>query len=145
MVVGRVYGIEKTLTILNANVTTDSNDITTHLLDVIRVKFEAEAKSKEVPPLENNPCVPLAHSMSLVVGEYDREYEQPMLTKMQTNICNILKDFEATPIGISYEQLLRQFQPHQHYEIKRALQFLINEGYAYSTIDNCHFKLTCVM
>lgn len=68
--------------------------------------------------MENNPCVPLAHSMSLVVGENDREYEQPMLTKMQTNICNILKDFEATPIGISYEQLLRQFQPHQHYEIK---------------------------
>ncbi|CAH0554670.1 unnamed protein product [Brassicogethes aeneus] len=134
---------EKLIAAVHINVITDCNVITTHLLEVIAVRLDAEAKSKEKIDISirNNPCVDLAMSMGFLEPEV-AENEPVPLSKMQTKICEILGKYKDNPVGVHFTEIVNQFQPHQKREMLNALQYLLEGGYAYSTIDNAHFKLT---
>ncbi|KAJ8937304.1 hypothetical protein NQ314_011943 [Rhamnusium bicolor] len=129
---------EKILMVLRMFLVEDANIITNHLLQVIHTRLAAEAMSKS--SVTNNPGAALANSMSFM-DENMVDNGQMGLTSMQEKIFKILQT-DNTTAGLSRQSVLNQFPPNQQREVNTALDFLINEGHAYSTIDNDHFKVT---
>jgi len=143
----RVQDGEKLLMVLRMFPVESMNEISTHLLEVIHVRLEAEALSKGPGVLEsikkNNPGAELANSMSFM----DNDVEMATagggtgFTAIQEKVYRILQPVN-TQQGVNRSTILQQFPPNQHREVENALEFLTNEGHAYSTVDNDHFKAT---
>ncbi|KAK5647788.1 hypothetical protein RI129_002680 [Pyrocoelia pectoralis] len=147
----RIYGSlrvqegEKILMVLKMYPVDDINEITNHLLCVIQTRLEAEAASKGPGPLanikKNNPGAELANSMSFM-GDMDLgNSARPHFTPLQEKLYNILKA-DTSAQGLHRTVVCQSFPPNLHREVNTALENLINEGHAYSTIDNDHFKIT---
>ncbi|XP_025830801.1 replication protein A 32 kDa subunit isoform X2 [Agrilus planipennis] len=119
------------------------NEITTHLLEVIGARLEAEVggKANTLARINaNNPGAELANSMAFI-NDVDMLPKAVGLTALQTKIFNIIIPVTAAQ-GISRDAVLMKFPPNQHRDVNDALDFLVNEGHAYSTVDNDHFKIT---
>ncbi|XP_072394736.1 replication protein A 32 kDa subunit [Diabrotica undecimpunctata] len=131
---------EKMIMVLRMFPVDDCNIVTTHLLEAIYTRLQAEADSKKmVTDIKvNNPGAALANSMSFV-DQYDSGTSG--LTPIQEKVFKILQT-DQTLNGMSRNTLLSNFPPNQHKQINEALQFLSNEGHVYSTLDSDHFKVT---
>ncbi|KAG5894779.1 hypothetical protein JTB14_005215 [Gonioctena quinquepunctata] len=132
---------EKILMVLRMFLVEDCNIISNHLLQVIHTRLAAEAatKSSNFAIQANNPGAALANSMSFMNEPADSGMSG--LTPLQEKVFKILQT-NTTQKGMDRDTLLSNFPPHQHRAINEALEFLNNEGHAYSTIDNDHFKVT---
>ncbi|XP_022911692.1 replication protein A 32 kDa subunit [Onthophagus taurus] len=149
----RVYGsIRKQegrikLMILRMFPVDDLNEITTHLLEVIHTRLEAENLKKNKGNFSmikrNNPNFELANSMSGIDNQ-EITLDQSGLNPLQQKVYNILKS-SNTASGASTASVCQQFAQNQHKDVRAALEFLIAEGHAYSTIDNEHYKVTETM
>ncbi|KRT83199.1 hypothetical protein AMK59_3278 [Oryctes borbonicus] len=117
------------------------NEVTTHLLEVIHARLEAENMSKDVSTKvkHGNPGSELANTMAFM-GNDDKNFDSGF-TPIQQKVYNILKPV-VTDRGLNINTILSQFAQGQHKDVRAALEFLMNEGHAYSTIDNDHFKVT---
>ncbi|KAJ8910504.1 hypothetical protein NQ315_012351 [Exocentrus adspersus] len=136
----------KIVMVLRMFLVEDANIVTNHLLQVIhaRLGIEAMNKSSALQIKANNPGAALANSMSFM-DENMAQNGQSGLTTMQQKVYQILQANDTTTAGTSRQNVLKHFTPNQHREVSAALDFLINEGHAYSTIDNDHFKVTDIM
>lgn len=111
---------------------------------------------------KNNPGAALANTMSFI-DENMSDQSASGLTQLQQKIMKILES-NPSETGPSRQFILKHFKPNQHREVKyvilfvyshdylllllnfsEALEFLNNEGHAFSTIDNDHFKATTDM
>lgn len=141
----RVQEGEKILMVLRMYPVDHINEITTHLLNVIRTRLQTEAVSKGPGPLasikKNNPGAELANSMSFMNDMDMSNSTRPNFTPLQEKLYNILKSDNSVQ-GLHRTVVCQSFPPSLHREVNAALENLINEGHAYSTIDNDHFKIT---
>lgn len=137
---------EKLLMVLRMYSIENLNEITTHLLDVIDVRLQAEALGKGDGLLakikKNNPGAELANSMSFMGTDMETSTSNNLkLTSFQEKIYNLLRS-NTSAQGIHRSIICKGFPPNLHREVDAALEYIIGEGYAYSTIDNDHFKVT---
>ncbi|KAK9892258.1 hypothetical protein WA026_019059 [Henosepilachna vigintioctopunctata] len=138
----RIQENEKMVMVLRMFPVNDCNVVTSHLLQVIHARLEAEymANNPSGPPTaikRNNPGAELANSMHFL----EHNAQDTGLTPIQSQIHEILRRTPSIS-GTSKSELLRQFPQNKSVEVMEALEFLINEGHAYSTIDTEHFKAT---
>lgn len=142
----RVQDGEKIVMVLRMFPVDDCNIVMNHLLQVIHARLQAEhiannpAGSTSIIK-KNNPGAELANSM-----QYIHENNQDAnLTSIQKMVLEALKKDNDSLAGISKQKLLGQFPSNKHTDVLEALEFLQNEGHAYSTVDSDHFKLTVSM
>ncbi|XP_045475346.1 replication protein A 32 kDa subunit [Harmonia axyridis] len=133
---------EKMMMVLRMFPVSDANVVTSHLLQVIHARLEAEyMASNPTGPTsaikKNNPGGDLANSMHFL----ETTAQDSSLTPIQAQIHEILKRAPSMS-GTSKTELLSQFPQQRSVEVLEALEFLIDEGHAYSTIDTEHFKAT---
>jgi len=137
----RVQDGIKNLMVLKMFPVEDCNIITTHLLEVIHARLQAEAMSKDTAQSikQNNPGATLANTMTM----FDEHIPdgQLNLTGTQLKVFKILQA-DRSQTGPDRATILSHFPPNQRRDANEALEFLVNEGHAYSTIDNDHFKPT---
>lgn len=138
----RVQDGHKNLMVLKMFPIDDCNIITTHLLEVINTRLQAEVMSKDTAQTirENNPGATLANSMSMF-DDNMTDNGQLNLSATQMKVFKILQA-DQTTAGPDRTSILSHFPQNQRREANEALEFLVNEGHAYSTIDNEHFKPT---
>lgn len=138
----RVQDGTKNIMVLKMFPVDDCNIITTHLLEVINTRLQAEAMSKETAQTirQNNPGASLANSMTMF-DENVADNGQLNLTATQLKVFKILQA-DQSQAGPDRTTILSNFPPNQKRDANDALEFLVNEGHAYSTIDNEHFKPT---
>ncbi|XP_060515953.1 replication protein A 32 kDa subunit [Cylas formicarius] len=133
---------EKMIIVLKMFVVEDANVITNHLLEVIHIRLQAEAMDSETVIPKNNPGSALANSMTFFdEGNGNADSGNPSFTAVQQKVFKILQA-DNTTAGPSKTAILSNFGHNQQREARDALEFLVNEGHAYSTIDNDHFKAT---
>ncbi|KAF2889128.1 hypothetical protein ILUMI_17045 [Ignelater luminosus] len=136
---------EKILMILKMFPVDNINDVTNHLLEVIHTRLEAEEASKGSLSLaairQNNPGAELANSMSFMDMDVDKSSNSTGFTALQEKVYRILQPVN-TQAGLDRATILSKFPTNQHRDVNAALEFLTNEGHAYSTVDNDHFKAT---
>ncbi|KAL1513742.1 hypothetical protein ABEB36_003112 [Hypothenemus hampei] len=132
----------KTLMVLKMFPVDDCNVINTHLLEVIDTRLHAEASSKNTAQKikMNNPGANLANSMSMF-DENLADNGQLNLTEMQMEVFRFLQA-QQSQAGPDRATIIAHFPSNRRKEANEALDFLVNEGHAYSTIDNEHFKAT---
>ncbi|CAH0550039.1 unnamed protein product [Brassicogethes aeneus] len=130
---------EKNLMVLQMYSVEDCNVVTTHLLSAIKARLEAEDMSKNVGSKYkvNNPGAALANSMSFM----DQSTSDVTFTHVQQKIQTLLK-IDKSIIGMTRREILAHFPVNQHKEFSEAMDYLMNEGYIFSTIDDDHFKAT---
>nr|AEE62704.1 unknown [Dendroctonus ponderosae] len=146
----KVYGTirnqegEKALMVLKMFPIDDCNIILTHLLEVIDTRLQAEVMSKNTAQQikQNNPGATLANSMTMF-DENVVENGQHNLSGIQLRVYKFLQS-DQSQAGPDIASILGHFPPNQRKDANEALDFLVNEGHAYSTIDNEHFKPTDV-
>ncbi|KAJ8963075.1 hypothetical protein NQ318_018539 [Aromia moschata] len=131
---------EKMLLIFKMFSVEDANVVTSHLLQVIHTRLEAEALSKN----SINPGATLANSMS-IVDDNMADNDLAGLAPVQQKVFRILQTTNLTPVGMDRQTLIGHFPQSQIREVNNALEFLMNEGHAYTTIDNDHFRVTDTM
>lgn len=140
----RVQDGQKMVMVLRMFPVDNINKVTTHMIECMHVRFESEALSKGQGLTRinaNNPGADLVNSMSFMAGDGESA-RQMGLTPIQEKVYNILLPVSHTTMGLSRQAVLKNFPDNQHREVNNALEFLITEGHAYSTIDNDHFKVT---
>ncbi|CAH1169892.1 unnamed protein product [Phaedon cochleariae] len=133
---------DKILMVLRMFPVDDANVITNHLLQVIHTRLAAESmmKNSESTIKANNPGAELANSMSFM-NDNPTDSGMGGLTTLQEKVYKILQT-NKTQQGMDRATLLSNFNANQHRQVNEALEFLNNEGHAYSTVDNDHFKVT---
>lgn len=155
------------------------NLITTHLLQVIHTRLEAESMRKHGVWLYNNLCLHFSYGwLRFRVLKYKRKIQERnwrirwvswiQIIIIQSRqgwlqyrrkyfvFCSLLKavwawreiKFWRISLQISTEKsskillFLLWFRKLLMFVFSMSLEFLVNEGHAYSTIDNDHFKAT---
>ncbi|KAH1014605.1 hypothetical protein HUJ05_012454 [Dendroctonus ponderosae] len=146
----KVYGTirnqegEKALMVLKMFPIDDCNIILTHLMEVIDTRLQAEVMSKNTAEQikQNNPGASLANSMTMF-DENVVDNGQHNLSGIQLKVYKFLQSVQGQA-GPDRASILAHFPSNQRKDANEALEFLVNEGHAYSTIDNDHFKPTDV-
>lgn len=92
------------------------NEVTTHLLQVIHTRLEAENMTQETESKVkyNNPGMELANSMAFM--SEDRNFDSGF-TPIQQKVYNILKPV-TTDRGLNISAILSQFPPGQHRDVR---------------------------
>ncbi|XP_050306079.1 replication protein A 32 kDa subunit [Anthonomus grandis grandis] len=134
---------EKSLLVLKMFPLNDLNVVNTHLLEVINSRLQAEAFSKDSLKniKQNNPGASLANAMTSMTETAIDHDQQSNMTPIQLKLFKILQADDSQS-GPDKATIFSHFPKHQIREVNEALNFLVNEGHAYSTVDNDHFKPT---
>ncbi|TSK28178.1 Replication protein A 32 kDa subunit [Bagarius yarrelli] len=102
---------------------TDFNEITSHMLEVVYAH----------PHSERSP-----YSM---ITSHASDPATIGFTDNQRQVYTCIKNCPLAE-GISMQCLRNSLKSLSSYDIRNCLQFLINEGHIFSTIDDYHFKCT---
>ncbi|KAK3525411.1 hypothetical protein QTP86_031513 [Hemibagrus guttatus] len=102
----------------------DFNEITSHMLEVIQAHLDSASSS----------CTMINTSHA----------SDPTSIGFTANQRQVYTSIKNCPLaeGISMQRLRNSLKYLSSYDIRNCLQFLINEGHIFSTIDDFHFKCT---
>ncbi|XP_044252570.1 replication protein A 32 kDa subunit-like isoform X2 [Tribolium madens] len=121
---------EKILMILKMLPVDDLNLITNHLLEIVQTKLYAERLAEGRLPTSDVSMASTSTTTDNSEG----------LKPIQVRIINLLKPIK-TKSGLSRSEILQHFGP-QAREAEVALDFLLDEGHVYTTVDTDHYKAT---
>ncbi|XP_026467508.1 replication protein A 32 kDa subunit [Ctenocephalides felis] len=126
--------------LFNINPLTSFNQVTTHLLEVLHARYQAEQwhKNGEGGNESMNKGGPFNNSTleSSISG-----MRAGSLNQQQQNLYEAIRSFPY-PEGISTKQLLEKFPSISQGELVKITDFLCNEGHIYTSIDADHFLST---
>lgn len=139
---------------------TDHNEVTFHFLDCIFVHLY-NSKSQGLPTATNAgagvpaggdmaPNAPMAARAPLPNGlQNGNQYvappaaaRGPNMTDLQQRVSQLYEANAVGDAGLHYEEVSRQIPGFSKEAVREAIDFLVNEGTLYSTIDDDHFKHT---
>ncbi|EFA05016.1 replication protein A 32 kDa subunit isoform X2 [Tribolium castaneum] len=126
----RIQNCEKVVMIMKTFPVDDLNELSSHLLNVLSVKFEAEAELNQELSCANT----LADALEM--GE---DSATPRISEFQRLVFNIVKS-DFSEFGVTRRNVLKQFPSYQGHEVNQALEHLISQGAIYLTIDQDHLK-----
>lgn len=103
----------------------DINEVTTHLLEVIHTRLEAEYMTKETASKVkyNNPGTELANSMAFM-SDNDKNFGDSGFTPIQQKVYNILKPVTSDR-GLNINGILSQFPSGQHRDVRFVKIFVL--------------------
>ncbi|XP_026798159.3 replication protein A 32 kDa subunit-A isoform X1 [Pangasianodon hypophthalmus] len=108
------------------------NEITSHMLEVIHAHLQSDSSSYSRMKNETTTIINTSHASDPATMGF---------TASQRQVFTLIKSCPLAE-GISMQCLRNSLKYLSFYDIRTCLQFLINEGHIYSTIDDCHFKCT---
>ncbi|GLV36256.1 Replication protein A2 [Carabus blaptoides fortunei] len=141
----RVYGTlrnkggEKLIMILKMAPIDKLNELTCHLYEVLYKRVMAEKKSKgllPVKPVNQNNVLGRSNTRSSGMSAEEQD-----MTAIQRDVYRFMKSVKSE-VGINRADIINNFPPNQKKDVDGAIQFLVNEGHIFSTIDHDHFQLT---
>ncbi|XP_062846010.1 replication protein A 32 kDa subunit-like isoform X3 [Trichomycterus rosablanca] len=112
----------------------DLNEITSHMLEVIQAHLLSDAGSYS--RIKNKSMTSTAINTS-----YANDPATAGFTANQRKVFYLIKNCHLAE-GITLQRLKTLLEYLSPYDIRSCLQFLINEGHIFSTIDENHFKST---
>lgn len=138
---------------------TDHNEVTFHFLDCIFVHLY-NSKNQGLP-IPSDPGAgaragaagvqsPLAARDPLANGvQNGNQYVAPRgpagessLTDLQLRVSQLYEASAVGDAGLHYEEVAKRIPGYSKEAVRAAIDFLVNEGTLYSTIDDDHFKHT---
>lgn len=145
----RVYGYikvhdgeKKTIVAFSVNRLVDFNELTYHMLAVIHARL----KMKQIANADNSMMSPgTGENMQFGNSSGQRDFGQNMdnsgMSKTQAQVLQIISGTSSSE-GMAMDDIRRKMQGVSESEIRKAVEFLSNEGHVYSTIDDDHFRST---
>ncbi|XP_060720858.1 replication protein A 32 kDa subunit-like isoform X2 [Tachysurus vachellii] len=120
----RSFQHHRSMVAFNIRCLDDFNEITSHMLEVIRAHLDSESSS--------NSLINTSHA------------SDPATIGFTANQKRVYTSIKMCPLpeGISMQCLRNSLKYLSSYDIRNCLQFLINEGHIFSTVDDYHFKCT---
>lgn len=125
----RNFSGERTLLAMDIRSLKDSNEITSHMLEVVQAHMELFGKAYDV-----NMNISAASSSRGVSG----------FSILQYQVFDAIRKFSVHFEGVSLDELKRQLESVSMRDIRRSLAFLIYEGHIFTTVDENHFKAVCL-
>ncbi|XP_026204836.1 replication protein A 32 kDa subunit-like isoform X2 [Anabas testudineus] len=126
---------QRSLLAINIRCIKDLNEITSHMLEVVHSHMQLFGKVFDV---NMNTTV---HSLS---GSFPagrpQDTSPDSLSTIQTQVLHIIRKFSVRDEGISFHDLKVQLDYLSMRDIRSSLDFLVNEGHVFFTIDEHHFK-----
>ncbi|KAJ3663193.1 hypothetical protein Zmor_007497 [Zophobas morio] len=122
----------------------DLNVVTHHRLQIIHAKVYAEKLATGGLPATQpvNHAAATNGTMSFGDIKINTPQENPHgLKPIQAKIMSLLKN-TTNYMGMAKSEILAQFDSAQAREVRATLDFLLDEGHAYTTCDNDHYKAT---
>ncbi|XP_036418471.1 replication protein A 32 kDa subunit-like [Colossoma macropomum] len=113
----------------------DYNEITSHMMEVVQAHLLNDSSSCSMMKKKAMTSI-----MSLSRSNESTSYG---FTANQSQVFNLIKSCPLAE-GISVQSLKTSLKYLTPYDIRTCLKFLINEGHIFSTVDDDHFKSTCV-
>jgi len=114
----------------------DFNELTYHFLEVLYVHL---VNTKGPLPSSTVSTVPNTHSYSHTPMVPSVASDQ---LKFHKDVFQVIKNYSVNERGTSIHQICAALRDHSEEEIRKAVEFLTNEGHLYSTINEDHFKTT---
>lgn len=131
----RNQGGTKTLIIFKIEPVKSPNVITTHLLDVLNVRFSAEQyATKKTTEVDAQFQMDTAPPANTVEGQHPLGLTGKPLVIYQAVQKN------TSESGISFEELERKFSHIPTKELREIVEMMTQEGMCYTSIDANHFK-----
>ncbi|XP_072530733.1 replication protein A 32 kDa subunit-like [Salminus brasiliensis] len=112
----------------------DLNEVTSHMLEVVQAHLLNDGSSCSM--MKNKSMTSAIMSLSNA-----RESTSYGFTANQSQVFNLIKSCPLAE-GISVQSLRTTLKYLSLYDLRASLQFLINEGHIFSTVDEDHFKST---
>ncbi|TDH04467.1 hypothetical protein EPR50_G00152930 [Perca flavescens] len=112
----------------------DLNEITSHMLEVVQAHMQLFGKAFDV----NMNTIVIGHGG----GEHPKGVLPNGLSTIQAQVMHVIQSFSVSDIGIGFNELQSQLNHLSVGDLRASLTFLINEGHAFFTIDEHHFKST---
>ncbi|XP_076865866.1 replication protein A 32 kDa subunit-like isoform X2 [Brachyhypopomus gauderio] len=112
----------------------DFNEITSHMLEVVQAHLLSNRSSSFRLKNKATTSTIMNSSPACDVSRFG-------FTASQSQVFSVIKGCPTTE-GISVENLTTTLKSLSPYDIRGCLQFLLNEGHIFSTIDENHFKST---
>uniref|UniRef100_H2ZJT3 Replication protein A C-terminal domain-containing protein n=1 Tax=Ciona savignyi TaxID=51511 RepID=H2ZJT3_CIOSA len=136
-VFGQIRSFQKNINLngLNIGKVDDLNEITVHMLTCMHFKLRSTAKTG------------MAHGkggLPQTNQNASHQSNNPMdlgMDSVQTQVWKLIQS-SMEPDGISITSIRSNLRGLNVNQIKKAVDFLCNEGHIYSTIDDDHFKTT---
>ncbi|XP_060760760.1 replication protein A 32 kDa subunit-like [Neoarius graeffei] len=110
------------------------NEITSHMLEVIQAHLHNDRSS--CSRMKNETMT------SAIINTSNASDPATIgFTANQRQVFTLIKSC-ALAEGISVQRLMSSLKYLSFHDVRACLQFLINEGHIFSTVDDCHFKCT---
>ncbi|XP_056153923.1 replication protein A 32 kDa subunit-A-like [Lampris incognitus] len=142
-VIGSLRNIQGQRSLLAGNVrhVEDLNEITSHMLEVVQAHMQRSRIAHErVGDMHTNRMdIPGTVNSDRRVDGHSEEKAAYGLSTIQRQVWTAIKTCSLHD-GISFMDLSMELGFLSSTSIRRTLQFLLHEGFIYSTIDEDHFK-----
>ncbi|KAF0047527.1 hypothetical protein F2P81_001160 [Scophthalmus maximus] len=127
---------QRYLMAMNIRCIEDLNEITSHMLEVVQAHMQLSGKVYDV-----NMNTVASWSGSSGSG-HPKGVLKNGLSSIQGQVLYEIRKSSDRDVGISYIDLKTQLHHLRVADIRSSLAFLLNEGHAFLTIDEHHFKST---
>lgn len=141
----RTSGESKVVIVYHAEEVTDPNVVTAHNLEVLYVRFKAEAyKKRGVRATYNNTfggvaiINPSTHEQPSSTTGFDNQSNSYGLNPKHLLIYKLIKE-NGGSTGLNRKELERKCSHISKTEMEAALEFMVTEGIIYTTIDADHY------
>lgn len=123
-----------TLNVLHIRAVVDMNEITTHILECLLYKKKCQAMSQgqNTGNVQSYGGVKAGNSFNDNPNGFDA---------IQAQVWNLVHHTQ-TAEGISIQHIKQSLNGLSESQIRKAIEFLSNEGHIYSTINDDHFRST---
>ncbi|XP_056153926.1 replication protein A 32 kDa subunit-like [Lampris incognitus] len=142
-VIGRLRNIQGQRSLLAGNVrhVEDLNEITSHMLEVVQAHMQRSRNAHDrVGDMHTNRMdIPGTVNSDIRVDGHSEEKAAYGLSTIQRQVRTVIKSCSLHD-GISFMDLSMELGFLSSTSIRWTLQFLLHEGFIYSTIDEDHFK-----
>ncbi|XP_038132210.1 replication protein A 32 kDa subunit-like [Cyprinodon tularosa] len=127
----RTHAGQRSLLAMNIRCVSDLNEISSHMLEVVHAHLHLSRKVFDVNM--NSTVVPRPDWSSGV-------HLQAGLSTVQDQVLHLIRVFSVHDEGIALSYLRTQLDHISMTDIRSSLEFLLNEGHIFYTIDENHFK-----
>ncbi|KAL5283317.1 RPA2 family protein [Megaselia abdita] len=139
----RTTGGKKTLMIFKLHAVNDPNEVNTHILEVLTARYKAEEYSR------NGGSAPIGDGSGFTDfslnkdsgGEGSDTASRLGLSGKHAAVFNAIHA-DASEEGIDRDRLEKKFSHISKSELGQILDYMVNEGHIYTSIDTDHFLAT---
>jgi len=123
-----------TLNVLNMRAIEDMNEITTHMLECLLYKKKCQAmnQGQNTGSVQSYGSVKPGNNFNDNPNGFDN---------IQSQVWSLVHNSQAAE-GISVQAIKQSLSGLSEAQIRKAIEFLSNEGHIYSTINDDHFRST---